>query len=321
MLTDAFHKRYPYCLIYSDGISNQLRRLLSQAGQIIDQDLYVSIPIKEELYKTAHDRLAREYGNSLLGKGQSYEEICMRLLFETYDLWNNSHGDPDYFFKKRIGLIEILFRNAEDYFRKDDDKRDSGLVSSLLSKKPKQNSLSPKEDALRCFVKSVNELNERFREAGAPLTYHNGYIQLIEDALTDKEIEKPFWALVSEKKWVNVDLEMKESLDRRDAGKDDAVTYALQALESAIKVISDENGWTTGQEKGAAHYIDNLVSSKNGRYIDVWEADALKHLFTSLRNPRSHGAGSGSKPQSIEQQRIWAIESSMSWIKSLIKRK
>lgn len=321
MLTSAFHKRYPYPLIHSDGLSNQLRRLLSQAGQIIDQDLYATIPAKDELYKTAHDRLSREYGIGQLGKGQSYEEICMRLLFETYDLWNNSHGDPDYFFKKRIGLIELLFRSAEDYLRKENEKRDSGLVASLLSKKSKQNSMDSKDETLDRFEKSVDELNERFREAGAPLTYHNGYIQLIEDILADKEIEKPFWALVSDKKWVNVDLEMKEALDRRDSGKDDSVIYALQALESAIKVISDENNWTTGQEKGAAHYIDNLVSSKNGRYIDVWEADALKHLFTSLRNPRSHGAGSGTKPHSTEQQRIWAIEASMSWIKSLIKRK
>jgi hypothetical protein len=38
-------------------------------------------------------------------------------------------------------------------------------------------------------------------------------------------------------------------------------------------------GWTAGNEKGAANYIHNLVSQNNGPFIEVWEADALKHLF------------------------------------------
>ncbi len=319
MLTDAFHKRYPYRLLYGDQFPYTLRRCLSQAGQIIDQDLFISISIKDDLYKAAHDRLSREYGIGRLGEGKTYEEICLRLIFENYDLWNNSHGDPDYFLKKRIGLIELLFRGAEDYLKKENAANKLGILASMLSKAKADpvNSKGKVED----FALSVNELNERFREANLPLAYHNGYIQLVEDELTDKEIEKPFWALVSDKKWANVDKEMKEALDRRDAGKDDAVVYALQALESAIKIISDANGWTTGQEKGTSNYVDNLVSTKNGRYIEIWEADAIRHLFSSLRNPRSHGAGSGARPQSLDQQRIWVIESSMSWIKSLIKRK
>ena len=321
MLTDVFHNRYPHRFIYGDGFPNELRRLLSQAGHIITQDLFSSISSKDNLYKTAHDRLSREYGIVVLGEGKTYEEICLRLLFETYNLWNDCHGDQDHFFKMRIGLVELLFRGAEEYLRKEHCSNDLEILASLLSKKTKPSTKSAKEKALESFIASVNELNERFREAKVPLTYHNGYIQLVKDALTDKEIEKPFWAFVSDKKWSNVDYEMKEALDRRDAGKEDAVTYSLQALESAIKIISDENGWTTGREKGASNFIDNLVSTRNGRYIDVWEADAMKDLFTSLRNPRSHGVGTGSRPESQAQQRIWAIESSMSWIKSLIKRK
>lgn len=321
MLTDAFHKRYPHPFLYGHGFPNEIHRLLNQAGQIIAQDLFASIPVKSDLYKDAHDKLSREYGIGILGEGETYEEVCLKLIFERYDLWNNRHGDQDYFFKMRIGLVELLFRGAEEYFRKEHKSDDLGIIASILSKRTKPKSRSSNERALESFIRSVEELNLRFREAKVPFTYHNGYIQLVKDELTAKEIEEPFWRIVADKKWENVDHDMKEALDRRDAGKEDAVTYALKALESTLKIISDEKGWTTGREKSAPNYIDNLVSTKNGNFIDVWESEAMKHLFTTLRNPRSHGAGSGNRPVTHEQQREWAIESCMAWIKSLIKRR
>jgi hypothetical protein len=73
-------------------------------------------------------------------------------------------------------------------------------------------------------------------------------------------------------------------------------------------------------EKGAHNYIDNLSSKKNGSFINEWEKDALKSFFTSVRNPFGHGPGSKEMPALSLQQTNWAIESCMSWIKSLIKR-
>jgi hypothetical protein len=32
-------------------------------------------------------------------------------------------------------------------------------------------------------------------------------------------------------------------------------------------------GWTTGNEKGAANCIHNLMSQNNGRFIEVWKAE------------------------------------------------
>jgi hypothetical protein len=321
MLTDAFHKRYPNRFFWDDGFPNEVRRLLIQAGQIIAQDLFSQISVKDKLYQDAHDKLSREYGIGLLGEGNTYEEVCLKLIFENYDLWNNYHRDQDYFFKMRIGLIELLFRNAEEYLRKEHNSSDLGMIASILSKRTEPKRKSSSEKALESFLESAKELNLRFREAKMPFTYHNGYIQLVEDELTQKEVEEPFWSLVSDKKWENVDYEMKEAIDRRDVGKEDAITYALKALESTIKIISDDNNWTSGREKGASNYIDNLVSEKNGRFVALWEAEAMKHLFAALRNPRSHGSGSAPRPEAHDQQRAWAIESCMSWIKSLIKRK
>lgn len=93
----------------------------------------------------------------------------------------------------------------------------------------------------------------------------------------------------------------------------------LFTLESAIKIISDEKGWTHGGEKGAQNYIDNL-GSKKGSYISEWERESLKSFFAAVRNPFGHGPGSDEMPKLTGQQTDWAIEPCMSWIKSLVKR-
>ena len=118
----------------------------------------------------------------------------------------------------------------------------------------------------------------------------------------------------------NVNLDMKEALDRRDSSHKDPALFAAKALESAIKIISDQRNLTSGNEKGASHYIDNLVRKNNGRYIDIWEADILKDYFRKVRNTLGHGPGSDPMPELTIEQTDWAIESAMSWIRTLVRR-
>jgi len=167
------------------------------------------------------------------------------------------------------------------------------------------------------FQTAVNELNARFRQANCPLHYHNGFIQISEDQTVAQEIETPFWKLVVEPKWHNVDHDMKEAIDLRDMGGRDPAFYAARSLESTIKIISGEKQLTTGKEKGAHNYIDNLRGAK---LIEVWEMEALKDFFTKVRNPFGHGPGAAPMPSLTDHQTNWAIENSMIWIKSLIRR-
>jgi hypothetical protein len=160
------------------------------------------------------------------------------------------------------------------------------------------------ERATATFRNAAEELYERLRRAGYPLHYHNGFLQFSNDALIQANVEAPFWALIAASKWANVDADMKEALDRRDAGGRDPALYAARALESTIKIISGEKGWTHGKEKGAHNFIDNLRSKGNGRFIEVWEAEALKGFFTSVRNPLGHGPGG----EPIRRQSISGID-------------
>ena len=113
--------------------------------------------------------------------------------------------------------------------------------------------------------------------------YYNGYIQISEDELLLQEAEELFWNLVADPIWKNVDTDMQEAIDRRDGGERDPAWYAA-------------------------------------RFIEQWESDALKSIFTELRNPFGHGPGSKEMPSLTPQQIDLAIESCISWAKSLIKR-
>jgi AbiJ N-terminal domain 4 len=320
MITDVFFKRYTETWFHGGEVPPDVIKFFRQAATIVFQDLRQHVDDPETLCRRVHDKLVRELGSSLF-RADSYEEICHRFLFEVYDLWNDSDGNPDVFVKVRLSLIELLFREIEEQFSTS-VRSEMALVSYLKSKmvKKSQDKSKKERDELVVFHSATQELNQRLHDARLPFHYHNGFLQSADDDLTTSEIEKPFWDLMADLRWENVDSDMKEAIDRRDTGGRDAAVYALKALESVLKIVSDEKGWTRGNERGAANYIDNLVSSTNGRFVTVWEADALKALFRDVRNPHSHGPGTEPHPSLTREQQTWVIETVMSWIKSLVRR-
>lgn len=322
MIADVLFKRYPSrWILFTDQIPNEFAMLIRQATLVLYDDIASRIPNRARLFEVPEKQLARELGMRQLGRAPTPEQNCINLLGEQYDLWNNDHGAPDYFFKLRLSLIELLFREAEAILRGLSPKDDVKGWFSLLQKRQYPLSKSQVEQALEAFMLGVEELNQRFRSVNAPFEYHNGIIQRINDQVTSLQIEKPFWSLVADPVWKNVDNDMKEAIDRRDAGKPDAVFHALKALESTIQILSEELGRTRGVEKGAAEYIDNLVAGKPQRFIEVWESEYLKAIFRDLRNPMGHGAGTAKPLALTAQQSTYVIEVAMSWIKSLVMRK
>lgn len=314
VIQDIFERRYPGRIFWGDDVPPALGRLFIQIAHIIFGDLVSKLRLDQEFFKKVHDALARELGRGRLLDEPTFDAICGKFLTEHFDLWNDRHGTPDTFLKAKLSLVELIFREAED------------KVAAAAHPTPSRRGLfvrasetAPASDA-DAVADAIRELNTRFRQAGIGLHYHNGLIQFAQDELVEDQIAEPCWALLRDPKWANVDRELKEAFDRADDGRSDAAFYAAKALESTIKIISDERGWTTGNERGAANYIDNLVSQKNGRFIDTWEADMLKSFFTHVRNPHGHGAGSQPPPALADHQTAWAIETGMSWIKSLIRR-
>ena len=311
MITDVFHKRYPHVFWFRDGVPNDIQMFFSQAAQIIFQDLEPHIADIKSVCDTAYDKLVREIGYSL-ASGRDIVDICFDVLCEPYDLWNRTHGSAENFVSYRFSFVELLFATIEKEITTPQSKS-GGFFK-------KASTPSTKEAAITALRDAVYELNHRAREARIPFSYHNGLFQQTSDDATQSRVHEPFWQLVSDPKWQNIDTDIKEAIDRHDQKGRDVALYALKSLESTIKIISDEKGWTRGNERGAANYIDNLVSASNGRFIDVWESDQLKALFRDLRNPHGHGPGSAPQPSLTPEQEEWVIETAMIWIKSLVRR-
>ncbi len=350
MLADIFASRYAGVSLWQSVTENE-RRTLMQAFLILSEQVcpfYVDGNPTEEsesFWKSIHSQMARELGLTSLSplayayqtvhSGKQHTKSGVYPIISVCENWfkqaidNNSTADI--YIKDRLSFVEIGFRKKESEISLDnasleDRAADARFKSSI---RPRTGITLPGDPASWLYSKNkklnenfraaVDELNERLRRAKFGIHYHNGFFQLSSDSILQKTIEEPFWTLVSDPKWKNVDTDMKEALDLRDSGGRDPAFYAARALESTIKIISDSKGWSHGGEKGAHNYIDNLSSKKNA-FIEPWEAEALKSFFTNVRNPIGHGPGQAPMPTLSNEQTNWAIENCMTWTKSLVHR-
>jgi len=353
MLTDIFADRYAKRILWEQCTETETR-LLTQCFRIIAEHLMPywtadgkeSDPAKRK-WTSLHDRLSMELGlDELAPKFYAFQATVMGKPHTTSGFWTVDKVCKDFvcakytgavpadrFMKERISFVELAFRLCEEELADLTRERPVTVLSAenfedlidfgrgiRIPGKPGEGRKALNKSLKAQFAQYVDELNERFCRAGTQLNYHNGFIQVAADELVEHQIERPFWAAVGDPIWKNVDTDMKEALDRRDGGQKDPVFYAARALESTIKIISEQKGWTHGREKGAHNYIDNLGSATNGTFIKKWECETLKAFFTDIRNPVGHGAGSSKIPELTLPQTNWVIENSMSWIKSLIQR-
>ncbi len=349
MLIDSFARRYESVQL-RDGFEERDRRLLVQAFRILSEDIYPYYSGSKEsstgvaFWTNIQAQLSRELGLKELSprfysyttkwNGQDHQNTGTWPLVKVCENWMNGliTSTADAHIKERLSLIELGFRQRELEITAMNAQavvtraRPAPMLGTGGGRLPLPNDTSEgdwirqrRAEATVAFRASVEELNARFRQAAYQLHYHNGFLQASTDELVQRNVETPFWALVADPRWVNVDTDMKEALDLRDSDGRDPAFYAARALESAIKIICDMKGWTTGKENGASNYIDHL-GAKSHAFIDQWEAQNLRDFFKHVRNPFGHGPGSAKMPSLSRPQTEWAIEFSMGWIKSLIRR-
>lgn len=356
MLTDIFARRYENRPLFS-AVGPREQALLVQAYRIINEQLFPYYGHDKKVNEKAkttwtnlHNRLTMELGiKELSARFYSYQGDYMGKL-HTYSSWYEINtvcetwitkqfsGDlaPDAFIKRRLSFIELAFRWREQEITNANSLLEGELrLAAMRDKAPKSArtlhipgvTLSEvdhvkqiNEYINKTFNNHVHEINERFKQAGMPLHYHNGYIQITADSLTQSQIEQPFWDVVKAPEWTNVSTDMAEAINLRDTGGRDPVFYAGKALESTIKIISDAKGWTTNTEKGASDYLNNLEKKANGPFIEPWERKILQAFFSGVRNDYGHGSGSDPMPVMTAPQTDQSIEFCISWIKSLIKR-
>jgi len=351
MLTDVFFRRYANRPMFT-SVGQKETALFVQAYKIVNEQIWqyygydkkVDERVKA-IWTGIHDRLSMEIGvKELSPKYYSYKTELMGKPY-TNSVWNdmnfvveqwlnfkfNDTLDPDMFVKRRLSFVELAFRTREEQVAQANAEFPRRLAEAeMQDKMPRRPMTIPgrrsdcvrasNEDMNRTFAANVDELNERFKQAGMPLNYHNGFIQITQDEQLQEQVEQPFWLLVNDAQWKNVSIDMAEAIDRRDTGGRDPSFYAAKALESTIKIICDIKKWTTDHEKGVSDFLNHLESKGNGSFLESWERQSMQRFYSDVRNDLGHGPGSKDMPSFTPQQIDQTIEFCMSWIKSLIKR-
>lgn len=351
MLTDVFFRRYANRPMF-ESVGQNESALFVQSYRIVNEQIWkyygYSQKVDEgvkKIWTDIHDRLAMEIGVKELspryysyqieymGKPHTNSGLYnMNLVVEQWLNLKFTDGlDPDMFVKRRLSFVELAFRTREEQVTQVNSDFPRQLAEAeIQDKKPRGAMTVPgsRSNGVRAinerlnstFAANVNELNERLKQAGMPLHYHNGYLQITQDALLQEHVEQPFWLLVNDAQWKNVSIDMAEAIDRRDTGGRDPSFYAAKALESTIKIICELKKWTTSNEKGVSDFLNHLESKVNGAFIEGWERQSMQRFYSDVRNDFGHGPGSKDMPNFTPQQIDQTIEFCMSWVKSLIKR-
>jgi len=351
MLTDVFFRRYANRPMF-ESVGQNESALFVQSYRIVNEQIWKyyghSQKVDEGVKKTwtdIHDRLAMEIGvKELSPRYYSYQTEYMGKPHTNSGLYNinlvveqwlnlkfTAGLDPDMFVKRRLSFVELAFRIREEQVAQANSEFPRQLAEAeIQDKKPRGSMTVPgsrcngvraiNERLNSTFAGNVNELNERLKQAGMPLHYHNGFLQITQDAQLQEHVEQPFWLLVNDAQWKNVSIDMAEAIDRRDTGGRDPSFYAAKALESTIKIICELKKWTTNDEKGVSDFLNHLERKANGAFIDGWERQSIQRFYSDVRNDLGHGPGSKDMPNFTTQQIDQTIEFCMSWVKSLIKR-
>lgn len=351
MLTDVFFRRYANRRMF-ESVGQKESALFVQAYRIVNEQLWkyygydkkVDESVKA-IWTGLHDRLSMEIGvKELSPKFYSYQTEWMGKPY-TNSGWNDMNFvveqwlnftfaddlDPDMFVKRRLSFVELAFRIREEQVAQANAEFPQRLAEAeMQDKMPRRAMTLPgrRAEGVRAMNESMNgtfaanvaELNERFKQAGMPLHYHNGFLQITQDEQIQVQVEQPFWLLVNDAQWKNVSIDMAEAVDRRDTAGRDPSFYAAKALESTIKIICDIKKWSTGNEKGVSDFLNHLESKVNGAFIEGWERQSIQRFYSDVRNDLGHGPGSKDMPNLTPQQIDQTIEFCMSWVKSLIKR-
>lgn len=182
-----------------------------------------------ELGLTSLSQLGYSYNTNWMGKthtgtgSRTMLQVCENWMLESY----RDSNSADRFVKERLSLVEIGFRKRSDEIAEENARLPEEVAKwrargnrTLQSQAidPAAWLINKNDQANKAFRDAVDELNTRFVQANCPLNYHNGFIQISTDRLILHQVERPFWDVVVDPQWANVDVDMKEALDRRDGG-------------------------------------------------------------------------------------------------------
>lgn len=143
---------------------------------------------------------------------------------------------------------------------------------------------------VRQVVREMVNMPPVAREQNVIKTLEYPRVILRQNEVTHTQVISPALELLRAPQFANANSEFLGALeDYRKSDYDDALTKAGSALESVIKVISQERGWSHDPRATASQLVKSFVSHTS---LDTYFEPLLMIVFT-LRNrlSSSHGAG------------------------------
>lgn len=153
---------------------------------------------------------------------------------------------------------------------------------------------------------AVSELNARFTRHGIGYEFTNGRIIRVDSQYLHAASVQPALMLLKAKKFKGAEKEFLQAHEHFRKGKyEDAITWALKSLESAMKTICDARKIAYDPHKDTAKTLIAKMFSENviPSYLES-EFGGLRSVLESglptLRN-KSGGHGHGSKPRNVPE--------------------
>lgn len=130
---------------------------------------------------------------------------------------------------------------------------------------------------------AIEELNHRFNESGVGYQYEKGMIVRIDSTYTHSEIVKPTLDLLRGEDYSGVNDEFLRAHEHyRNGNYKEALNETLKALESTLKVICNNKGWSCDEKDTVKKLLD--VCFEKELIPGFWQSH-----FSSLRSTLESG--------------------------------
>lgn len=313
-LNDIFVKRYDgKGDLFKTTDDRKCRLFLRQISLLEKDDIqkYMGQEMNiDYVWKEAYRALSHELGEDLPVEIESncdysFNHCLNWILHETKYIneieSGNYNADIERHIVYGLSIIELFLRIMMDWIQ---DGFDDGRFS---------------EYTYMNHSSIVEQLNKRLHEAGIPFYYDNGVIRHSEDLLIKKNIEEPFWELISDPRWNQASKHMRKAVETMRFDKTNAVKEAAQALESVIKEIYLTKKSISEDKHSNVTTCINYLWSEN--VMAKHESEIIKIFFSQSRNPISHPKRSstpGDPTRWSQDEAVWIVDFCMATIRRLV---
>lgn len=230
----------------------------------------------EEIYRTLHDSLAREYGLFALSREterQGHQAGLIEFLLTAKDA------------ERVLDAIELSFHLIDSYCRQWEFQG-----TSYPSVDPDQ---------------AIAELNARFKENGLGYQFESGQVIRVDSTMMHADVVKPTLTLLNDPEYGGPNAEFLAAHEHYRHGRyKESLNESLKAFESTLKTVCKKRGWGYDPTDTAKKLLD--VCFTNGLLPSYLQSQyaSLRTLLESgvptLRNKTS-GHGQGAQPQALPQ--------------------